>query len=249
VITWHSAACGASMACGDHLAIDRCGRGAEQVEDADARFHAHVGRLPSGRAGRARAASEPLGRVHVERVVAGRTRRGSGWPGGRPTRRAPWVRSRPPGREAGRPRLLDHLDARPPADEQAETGGGQAALRAAGADHLVDGVVPADVLANQVDGRRRRTPRRRGRRRSIEQPLVAHGAGHRPRTSSGSIGRCRTATAAVTCRRAGRCRTTRSSTRWFRAVAWGRRRAPVSTVTMLNSVSTAALASRSSARP
>src|SRR5260370_11424970 len=48
-------------------------------------------------------------------------------------------------------RLLDDLVARAPAYDQQHCGGGQAALEEQPSDHLVDRVVPADVLAQCHD--------------------------------------------------------------------------------------------------
>src|SRR5262249_6406204 len=52
------------------------------------------------------------------------------------------------GAEPGGPRLLHDLEAGASRDEQAEAGGGEVAVEQHPADHLVDGVVPADVLAH-----------------------------------------------------------------------------------------------------
>ena len=54
--------------------------------------------------------------------------------------------------EPGGPRLLHHLERGPTADEQAQAGGRQAVVEQQPTDHLVDGVVAADVLADDAEG-------------------------------------------------------------------------------------------------
>ena len=68
--------------------------------------------------------------------------------------------------EAGRPGLLHDLEAGPSAHVQPEVRGRQAVVEEQPAHDLVDGVVPADVLAHdQRRARRGRRPRPRARRR------------------------------------------------------------------------------------
>ena len=57
-------------------------------------------------------------------------------------------RHRDQGRQPGHHGLLHQLEAGPPADHQDVPGQRQPPLAAGPADHLVDGVVPADVLAH-----------------------------------------------------------------------------------------------------
>ncbi len=100
---------------------------------------------------------EPLGGVDVELIAPDEAREQQPGAARRVDRERRRRADRDERREPRRPRLLHHLDARPSADEEAEIGGARCMraevepLEHHRPDDLVDGVVPADVLAQPGD--------------------------------------------------------------------------------------------------
>ena len=193
-----------------------------------------------GGGGRRRA----LGGVDVHPPVAGEAaQRQAGQAGGGHRHRGRGADRHHRG-EPGGPRLLDDLEAGPPADVEAEAGGRQRAVEQQPPDHLVDGVVAPDVLADQqtapVASKAAAAWHGPG---GGEQVLVgAHrGRARPPATSSGSGGRRRQRVrGARGARRRRSCRTCRRPRTWrsagASAPAPGRRSRRSTT---LNSLSTA----------
>ena len=221
VTTWHSAGLrpphrGATTASRSTASASACRTGAGRRPGFDA--HAAQATERSRRAARRRSGAYTLNRSPRTKPTSVRLRAAGGVDRER-RRRA----HRDEGAEPGGPRLLHHLEARPPADEQPEPG-------APGA-RPASSIAPTTLSTALWRPTSSRTQRDRCRRRSntaaactapvaAEQRLLRRAPGRaRERSSSSGIGVVGAAAApgGGTCRRAVRCRTTRSSTTSCRA--------------------------------
>ncbi len=161
----------------DRLSVGVRSRAAEQVEDAESdRWLSGCGHGDECRdrlwwalsrtIDRGSPSVEICGRVHIRCTAASEADERQTAPAGRLDRERRGRGHRDKRAEPGGPRLLDQFEARPTAHEQALPGRGKRPVEKQATHHLVDGVVASDVLADVAD-----------LARSVERRRRVHGSG------------------------------------------------------------------------